>query len=144
MDSNTAGEDVNKRVADLIKALGLNVNSFSVAIGVANPVITNIVGGRRSKPSFDLLAKILLSFDNINADWLIIGKGSMFKDAHPNAHLNAHPTGENPGFSASLEEQNELLKLENARLHAQIEALYRAFRELGASSAGQSSRSKTA
>lgn len=56
----------------------MNNNMFAKAINV-NPVVThNIISGRLTKPSYELLEKILLTFDNINADWLICGRGEMF------------------------------------------------------------------
>jgi len=71
---------IQNRIEILIKSLGLNTNSFANKIGVKNAVIHNIVShsGRRSKPSFDLLSKIILSFDNINSNWIITGDGNIF------------------------------------------------------------------
>jgi len=48
-------------------------------IGVNSTVIHNIVKGRNA-PSFDVLQKILSSFDNISADWLITEKGEMINN----------------------------------------------------------------
>jgi hypothetical protein len=127
--------EVNDRIAALISALGMNNNSFSVAVKVAAPVIYNIVdpAGRRSKPSFEVLEKILLSFDNINLEWLLLGKGENMFIAHPNAHLYTHPsTLKEPKSSYKNGKTNEL-ELENMRLKAENEALYKAFRELGSS-----------
>lgn len=43
-------------------------------------VIFNIIKGRRSKPSYDLIHNILKTYDKLNADWLIKGEGSMWND----------------------------------------------------------------
>ncbi len=43
-------------------------------------VIFNIIKGRRSKPSFDLLFKILHAYQNLNAEWLIKGEGEMWDE----------------------------------------------------------------
>lgn len=48
-------------------------------IGVNSTVIHNIVKGRNA-PSYDVLQKILSSFDNISADWLITEKGEMINN----------------------------------------------------------------
>lgn len=48
-------------------------------IGVTPSVIENIVGKRGGKPSYDVLEKILSAFAYINAEWLILGTGNMFK-----------------------------------------------------------------
>lgn len=71
---------INERLKQLVNALNLNNNSFAKAIGV-NPVVTfNVLEGRKSKPSFELLEKIIFTFDNINLYWLLKGEGEMFKD----------------------------------------------------------------
>lgn len=70
---------INERIGTLIKALNLNNNSFSQRIGVNPTIIHNIVKGRNA-PSFDILSKIKLSFDNINTDWLITGIGTIFNN----------------------------------------------------------------
>ena len=71
---------INNRIELIINALELNNNSFSMRIGVNSTVIHNIVKGRNA-PSYDVLQKILLSFDNISADWLLTEKGEMIGDS---------------------------------------------------------------
>lgn len=70
---------INNRIGLLINSLGLNNNSFSTHIGVNPTVIHNIVKGRNA-PSYDIITKIALSFDNICLEWLILEKGEMFHD----------------------------------------------------------------
>lgn len=78
--------DIQDRISLLIKTLNMNKNSFSKKIGVTNTVIGHIVvgnsfnEGKRNKPSFDLLVKILDSFPEVNSEWLLRGKGTMFND----------------------------------------------------------------
>lgn len=71
---------IQDRVKILISTLGLNPSSFAKKIGVQGAIIHNIVSdsGRRNKPSFDLLNKILLSFNNINSHWIMTGEGDIF------------------------------------------------------------------
>lgn len=70
---------INNRIELIINSLELNNNSFSMRIGVNSTVIHNIVKGRNA-PSYDVLQKILSSFDNISADWLITEKGEMINN----------------------------------------------------------------
>lgn len=59
----------------------MNKNSFSLKIGLENNVtIGNIVSNRLNKPSFDVIEKILLTFDSISSDWLILGKGQILRN----------------------------------------------------------------
>ncbi|UBD75681.1 XRE family transcriptional regulator [Parabacteroides goldsteinii] len=72
---------INERINRLIKEMSNgNKRSFSMKIGVSATVIENIVGKRGSKPSFDILEKIMFSIENINADWLLTGRGSMLRE----------------------------------------------------------------
>ncbi len=71
-------EGINSRIEHLIKRLGKNKNSFSGELGVGYSVIQNIVGERKSKPGFTLLSEIVLKF-NVDADWLLTGRGGMFR-----------------------------------------------------------------
>ncbi len=75
--------NVAERIELLIKELGYNKNSFSKAIGLTNNVtIGNIVNNNR-QPSFGIIERIILSFENVNANWLITGKGEIFLNNKP-------------------------------------------------------------
>lgn len=69
---------VNDRLLELIKELKMNKNSFSIKINVAPAVINNIIGGRRSRPSFDVMDKIKSKFPQVNMEWFVAGNGDMF------------------------------------------------------------------
>lgn len=74
-------ETVNDRIQKIIDHYSLNKSSFSKAIGLGNSMtITNIVTGRKNKPSYDVLRKIVEHFP-INPSWLLVGKGAMILDA---------------------------------------------------------------
>lgn len=69
--------DINSRFQLVIDTIySGKQNAFASAIGVAPSVIANVVGSRRGKPSFDVLHKICANA-NINADWLLTGRGEM-------------------------------------------------------------------
>mgnify|MGYP006286724323 CR=1 FL=1 len=74
-------DSINERIELVIKELNYNKNSFAKAIGLtANTIIENIVGKRQSKPSFEVLHKILTAFPYIDANWLMTGEGTMLKE----------------------------------------------------------------
>lgn len=73
---------INERIELVIKELKMNKNSFSVKLNTNPTVIHNIINGR-NRPGYELLNKIILSFDNINAEWLITGNGPMLKSDIP-------------------------------------------------------------
>lgn len=75
-------DSINKRIKDLIDELGMNINSFSKLLSLSsNVTIYNIVSGRKSKPSYDILNAIVLSVDSVSADWLLTGRGEMFLES---------------------------------------------------------------
>lgn len=71
---------INDRIFHLIKVLKLNPTSFSESLDVNVTVIFNIIKGRRSKPSYDLISKILSTYKKVSTEWLIKGKGPMWAD----------------------------------------------------------------
>jgi DNA-binding XRE family transcriptional regulator len=70
---------INNRLAQVIKELSLNNNSFASAIGIHGSTIGNITGGRLGKPSFEILEKIAAAFPLVDMNWMVSGEGSPFK-----------------------------------------------------------------
>jgi hypothetical protein len=71
-------DTINDRVERIIRELySSNKRAFSMAIGVTPTVTENIVGKRRSRPSYELTSKIISSIENLNVEWLITGNGEM-------------------------------------------------------------------
>lgn len=122
---------INERVNRLIKEISKgNKRSFSMKIGVSATVVENIVGKRGSKPSFDILEKIILSIENINSDWLMTGRGSMFREEQPVAQVTVAPvisdSGEASAYYKMYKEKDEEVKAqaeEIGRLKQQLEGL---------------------
>ncbi|MBN2667780.1 MAG: helix-turn-helix transcriptional regulator [Bacteroidales bacterium] len=52
---------------------------FAQKIGIGASSLHHIINGRNN-PSLDVIQKILNSFPEINAEWLILGKGKPFKE----------------------------------------------------------------
>ena len=120
---------VNDRILYLIDSqLGGNKKKFAERIGFAPQVVFNIVSGRKSKPSFDVLEAIISSFDEISPEWLLTGKGAMLREQ--SAPEVAPPPSE-PAFPGFIEEIKSLsvkvgrLEAENEHLRAVIEAKQR-------------------
>jgi len=82
-------ETINDRmqmIAD--KMFGGNKAAFAKAIGIAPTSITNYLGKQRaSKPSSDLLQKIVNSLD-IDAMWLLTGNGNMSRSTAINEQID--------------------------------------------------------
>ena len=109
--------NIQDRIKSIIEAFGLNNRAFSLKLGVDPTVIHNIVAGRKSYPSFAVLEKIVLSFDNIDARWLLTGKGSMYIGSSPLLLEEQRPE-----YGAARSKKEVILENEILHLKGQIEA----------------------
>lgn len=72
--------NINDRISYFIDyQFNGNRKKFAESIDFSPQVIFNIVSGRKSKPSYEVLEAILSSFVDLNAEWLLTGKGEMLK-----------------------------------------------------------------
>jgi transcriptional regulator with XRE-family HTH domain len=66
------------RIHRLIGSENLTPTKFADIIGVQRSAISHILSGR-NKPSFDLIQKILTKFPRVSSEWLLMGRGEMYK-----------------------------------------------------------------
>jgi len=76
---NMSESEIKDRILRILMSENLSSSKFAEMVGVQRSSISHILSGR-NKPSLDFLQKILSNFPSINGDWLIIGKGEMFKN----------------------------------------------------------------
>lgn len=67
---------MNNRIEQFMDYKGLSPSELADAIGVQRSNITHVLHGR-NKPSFQFITKMLETFPEINAKWLLTGKGEM-------------------------------------------------------------------
>lgn len=67
-----------QRVIEIVKYTGFSDLKFTQAIDYPYSTYNNMIK-RNSVPSLILIEKIICSFENINSEWLITGKGEMLK-----------------------------------------------------------------
>ena len=82
---------MDKRLQQFLDAENISQSQLAETLGVARAGISHILSGR-NKPGFDFLEAMALHFPQINMDWLLTGKGRMYKDANA-------PSPENPVFA---------------------------------------------
>ena len=66
------------RIQLILKTKNLSSSQFADEIQVQRSSISHILSGR-NKPSLDFIMKILSTYSEVNADWLIFGKGQMVR-----------------------------------------------------------------
>ena len=108
MDETNMKEQVKVRVLAVMEHEQLSDAQFAEAIGISRGAVSQIKSGR-SYPSLDVALKILDRFPLLNSDWLLLGKGEMYRTDSPlstpvsqPAHLAS--TAENPSASAPVVE----------------------------------------
>ena len=69
------------RILLILKTQDLSSSQFADEIGVQRSSISHILSGRNN-PSLEFVTKILKRFPDINSDWIIFGKGSMYKGSN--------------------------------------------------------------
>ena len=83
---------MNKRLEQFLIAENISQAQFADKVGVARASVSHILSGR-NKPGFDFIERIARSYPALSLEWLINGKGKMYKDQLPPAvSLPLHST----------------------------------------------------
>jgi len=67
------------RILDFLKAENKSSSQFAEEIGVQPSGISHIISGR-NKPSLDFILKMLEKYPFLSTEWLLFGKGEMYRD----------------------------------------------------------------
>ncbi len=81
---------MKERILQFMQSEQLSSTQFADRIGVQRSSVSHIVSGRNN-PSFDFIRKILITFPNIRAEWLIIGEGGMYKEEENRELFDENP-----------------------------------------------------
>ena len=77
---------IKDRIMELIETkCGGNKRAFAQMVGLSPSSVENVVGSRGGEPGFEFLEKILSSFEDVDANWLILGKGRTIKNPTVNS-----------------------------------------------------------
>lgn len=69
---------MRERIVQFLNAENISSTQFADSIGVQRSSVSHILSGRNN-PSFDFIQKLLKKYEEINAEWLILGVGTMYK-----------------------------------------------------------------
>jgi len=67
------------RILAFLKAENKSSSQFAEEIGVQPSGISHIISGR-NKPSLDFVVKMLEKYPFLSTEWLLFGKGEMYRD----------------------------------------------------------------
>ena len=71
---------MDKRLQQFLDAENISQAQLADTLGVARAGISHILSGR-NKPGFDFLEAMAVHYPQISMDWLLTGKGRMYKDS---------------------------------------------------------------
>jgi len=114
---------MKERILQFIEYKRLSKNKFYKETGLSNGILD-----KQGGISSDSLEKIYCVYPEINLDWLLTGKGEMFKkeglvqQAHNNisSTINQHQTIHAPEDYETLKKENQRLTQENSGLKDKI------------------------
>ncbi len=73
---------MNKRLEQFLAAENITQSQLADTIGVARAGVSHILAGR-NKPGYDFLLNIMNHYPDLNIEWLMTGKGKMYKSIQP-------------------------------------------------------------
>ena len=94
---------MNRRFQTILDLENLSPAQLADRLGVQRSGISHILSGR-TKPSFELLQRVVQSFPEISAEWLITGNGKPLKEqnqAAASGAANSRSSGTTPSISPS-------------------------------------------
>jgi len=104
---------MKERLIEFLKAENKSSAQFAEEIGVQPSGISHILSGRNN-PSLDFVIKMLEKYKFLSTDWLLFGKGTMYKE---NSVLtlfdNIDPIGENRNLRSEEKAVNQGSESEN-------------------------------
>ena len=72
-------DTIDSRIQQFLNMEGLTPGQFADQLGIQRSGISHLLSGR-NKPSFDFITKMLSTYPNLQADWLLLGHGKPYKD----------------------------------------------------------------
>jgi transcriptional regulator with XRE-family HTH domain len=91
-----------ERIKEIIAKEKMTLTGFADVTNINATTLSHIINGRGKEkilqtPSTDVITKILSTFPNISADWLLMGKEPMYKDRY--AGISLKPAALQPELS---------------------------------------------
>ena len=76
---------IGKYIANKRRTQNLTQAQLADTLNVARAGISHILAGR-NKPSYDFLSSLMIKYPRLNIEWMMFGKGKMYKDSEASSH----------------------------------------------------------
>ncbi|MBO4760950.1 MAG: helix-turn-helix domain-containing protein [Bacteroidales bacterium] len=91
---------MNQRLQQFLSAENISQAQFADSIDVARASVSHVLAGR-NRPGYDFIRSIAEHYPKLNLEWLITGKGKMYKQDYPAASAPV-PAVSEPAAAATL------------------------------------------
>ena len=107
------------RLLEFLKIENKSSAQFAEEIGVQPSSISHIISGRNN-PSLDFIVKMLNKYPALSTDWLLFGKGNMYKESAFNGLFDVQPSENEKDLHKS--EDNEARQSDSEGQNKRFEA----------------------
>lgn len=111
---------MNTRLQQFLAAENISQANFADSLNVARAGISHILAGR-NKPSYDFLAALMNRYPRLNIEWLMFGKGKMYKDLMETSEIATDLFDEDL-FSSQISKEDKQV-IENIEPSIEIKSL---------------------
>lgn len=104
---------MNTRLQQFLSVENITQAQLADTLNVARAGVSHILAGR-NKPSYDFISSLMLRFPRLNIEWLMFGKGKMYKD------LETAPRKQEPALlfdEIELHEEDHVLTAQETVIH---------------------------
>jgi transcriptional regulator with XRE-family HTH domain len=111
---------MNTRLQQFLAAENITQAQLADSLDVARAGVSHIIAGR-NKPSYDFLSALLHHYPSLNAEWLMLGKGKMYKDLQEKTveKIQEQPAGLLfDDFDEIVEEKSDAQHSEPVNIHS--------------------------
>ena len=111
---------MNTRLKQFLAAENITQAQFADSINVVRASVSHVLSGRNN-PSFDFIKAMMLQYPNLNIDWLMFGKGKMYKDLMETSEIATDLFDEDL-FSSQISKEDKQV-MENIEPSIEIKSL---------------------
>ena len=76
---------MNNRLKQFLAAENITQSQFADKIEVVRASVSHVLSGRNN-PSYEFIKAIIANYPSLNIEWLMFGKGKMYKDSETSSH----------------------------------------------------------
>ncbi len=104
---------MNNRFSQFLAAENISQSQFAERLGVTRASVSHIVSGR-NKPGNDFILSLMNAYPDLNIEWILAGKGKMYKTKSIEGEPQQHITTAESGNEASADSNQTEIRSDEA------------------------------